>query len=114
VIFFIFSLLITALFLWIGANLAGIKGANFGKAILTALLSVVALTILGLFLSLIPFIGGFLGLLLGVLLSIYIIKAVFDTSWGKALLAWIFYVIAIVIAFFIIVFSGVVFFSSIF
>lgn len=114
VIFFIISLLITALFLWIGATLAGIKGASFGKAILTALLSVIGLTILGVFLSFIPFMGDFLGLLLGVLLSIFIIKAVFDTSWGKALSAWIFYVIAVMIAFFITLLSGFLFFSSMF
>jgi hypothetical protein len=96
--FLVLALLISAFFLWIGAKLAGIRGASFGKAVLAALVSVVALAILEIVLSLIPRIGGTLGLLLGILVSIYVIKAVFDTGWGKAILAWILYIAAIIVA----------------
>ena len=96
--FLVLALLISAFFLWIGAKLAGIQGASFGKAILAALVSVVALALLQIVLSLIPRIGGTLGLLLGILVSIYVIKAVFDTGWGKAILAWILYIVAIIVA----------------
>jgi hypothetical protein len=96
--FLVLALLISAFFLWIGAKLAGIRGASFGKAVLAALVSVVALAILEIVLSLIPRIGGTLGLLLGILVSIYVIKAVFDTGWGKAILAWIMYIAAIIVA----------------
>jgi hypothetical protein len=112
-LFFIIGLLITAFFLWIGVKLAGITGASFGKAVIAAVLSVIATIILSIILSLLPFIGGFLGLLLGILVSIYIIKVVFDTSWGKALVAWILYIVAMVITILITGVSGVVFFSSI-
>jgi hypothetical protein len=111
-VFFIIALLITAFFLWIGVKLAGIRGASFGKAIIAALLSIIATMILSIILSLLPFIGGFLGLLLGILVSIYIIRVVFDTSWGKALVAWILYIIAIIIAMLITGFSSFLFFSS--
>ena len=96
--FLVLALLISAFFLWIGAKLAGIREASFGKAILAALVSVVALALLQIVLSLIPRIGGTLGLLLGILVSIYVIKAVFDTGWGKAILAWILYIVAIILA----------------
>ena len=96
--FLVLALLISAFFLWIGAKLAGIREASFGKAILAALVSVVALALLQIVLSLIPRIGGTLGLLLGILVSIYVIKAVFDTGWGKAILAWILYIVAIIVA----------------
>jgi hypothetical protein len=96
--FLVLALLISAFFLWIGAKLAGIRGASFGKAVLAALVSVAALAILEIVLSLIPRIGGTLGLLLGILVSIYVIKAVFDTGWGKAILAWILYIAAIIVA----------------
>jgi hypothetical protein len=96
--FLVVALLLAAFFLWVGAKLAGIEGASFGKAILAALASVIALGLLEVILSLLPRSGGLIGLLLGVLVSIYIIKAVFDTSWGKAILAWILYIVAIIVA----------------
>lgn len=97
----ILLLVIAAFFLWIGAKLAGIQNATFGKAVVAALVSVIALAVLQVITSIIPFLGGLVGFLLGILVSIYIIKAVFDTSWGKALLAWILYVVAIIATVFI-------------
>ncbi len=97
----ILLLVIAAFFLWIGAKLAGIQNATFGKAVVAALVSVIALAVLQVIMSIIPFLGGLVGFLLGILVSIYIIKAVFDTSWGKALLAWILYVVAIIATVFI-------------
>ncbi|MBU7032945.1 MAG: hypothetical protein HXS53_10470 [Theionarchaea archaeon] len=113
-IFFIIALLITAFFIWIGAKLAGIRNASFGKAIIAALVSVIVLTLMVPLLSLTPLGGGLLGLLLGILISVYIIKAVFDTSWGKAILAWILYVVAVVIAIVIMGISGFFLFSNLF
>ncbi len=93
IIFLVVFLLIGALFLWVGAKVAKIAGATFGKAFLAALLGVVA----GLILGLVPAIGW----LLGIIAYIIIIKYVFNTDWGKAIIAWLIAFVASLIVGFI-------------
>ncbi len=80
-LFLVVMLLVAAFFLWVGAKVAGIKGASFLKAILAAFLGMIA----GIILNYVPGIGW----LLGIIAYIVIIKYVFNTDWGKAVIAWL-------------------------
>ncbi|MCC7572273.1 MAG: hypothetical protein KO464_02665 [Candidatus Methanofastidiosum sp.] len=100
---FIFLLLIGAIFIWLGTKLAGIEKASYGKAIICALVLSIASSILGVLLNSLKASMGFFGSLLAPLISLlatlWVIKSIYDTSWGKAFVAWIlvFVVIAILI-----------------
>jgi len=85
---------ISAIFIWLGAKLAGIKGATFGRSFWAALVSsflVWALTGIGA--ALFGF-GTVLGWIIGILITLVVLKKIFNTTWGKALLAWLFQGIA--------------------
>lgn len=94
-----FAVLISGIFMWIGARLAGVQRATLGRAILAAIASTaIAWIIRGLFAAALPFVGPFIGFLLGLLLVLVAIRVIFDTSFGKALLAWIFFILAQMVA----------------
>ncbi len=85
---------ISAVFIWIGAKLAGIRGATFLRSFWAALVSsflVWALTGLG---ATVFGFGTVAGWIIGVLITLFVLKIVFDTTWGKAFLAWLFHGIA--------------------
>ncbi len=86
--------LVSALFIWIGAKFAGIKGVTLWRSFLVALISSFLVWVAtGLGAALFGF-GAFLGWIIGALITLWIIKSFFKTTWGKALLAWIFQAIA--------------------
>ena len=85
---------IAGFFIWAGAKLAGIKKATIGKSILAAIACSFALW----FLTGLIFPFPFVGFLLGHLVCLWILQAIFDTTFGKAFLAWIFHFVAQVIA----------------
>lgn len=98
------ALVIEAVFIWIGARLAGVYPVTFGRCFKVAFFTVVitflaamALHLL-LVLHILPMLGPVAGWIIGVLISIYVIKAVFAVGFGRALVVWIFTVIAQVIA----------------
>lgn len=85
---------VSAVFIWMGAKLAGIGGATFGKSFWAALVSsffVWALTGIG---AAVFGIGTVAGWIIGVIITLFILKKIFNTTWGKALLAWLFQGIA--------------------
>jgi len=104
---FVATVIIGSFFMWIGAKMAGVQNAGFGKSILAAIAtSVITIIISGVF-SVVPVMGTVLGFLVGLLLSLFIIKAVYDTSFGKALLTWIFCIVAQIVAVIIVVALGI-------
>jgi len=92
IIAFVVSLIIGALFVWFGAKVAGVnkRRRTWGNAILVVILMLVLRILLG-------HIGGGIGELVGIIGSIAIIKYVYSTAWVKAIIAWIFMLIAIVV-----------------
>ena len=92
IIAFVLSLIIGALFVWFGAKVAGVnkRRRTWGNAILVVILMLVLRILLG-------HIGGGIGELLGIIGSIAIIKYVYSTAWVKAIIAWVFMLIAIVV-----------------
>jgi hypothetical protein len=95
---FALGAVLAGFFIWIGAKMAGVENAGFGKSIIAALGSSFIAWFMATILSIVPVIGTFLGLVLGLLFSIFVIKGVFSTSFGKAFLVWIFHVIAQILA----------------
>jgi hypothetical protein len=95
---FIITTIIAAFFMWIGAKLAKVEKATFGKAILAALAAAAITWVLFLLFNFIPVVGPMLGLIIGLILTIFAIKAIFSTTFGKAALVWLFNIIAVIIA----------------
>ena len=91
--------LLSAFFIWIGAKMAFIQKASFGRAIMAALACGMGSFLLSGILLFLPPIGPILGQVIGIMLSLFIIKAIFETSFGKAFLAWMFQIFAVIIAF---------------
>lgn len=95
---FIVVTIISALFIWIGAKLAGIEGATLIRSFWAALFSSVlvwAFTGIG---SAVFGFGTVVGWIIGVVVTLWVLKAIFKTTWGKAFLAWIFQGIAQLLA----------------
>lgn len=88
---------IAAIFLSIGASVAGIEGRSYGKAFIATGANFFASWILSAVLGFVGFNNGFIPFAFGVALSFFIIKTVFATSWPKAAGAWIVQVIATVL-----------------
>jgi hypothetical protein len=89
---------IAGFFIWVGAKMAGVRNATMGKSILAAVSCTLFVWILAAVFSVLPVVGTAVGFIVGLIACVWIIKAIFDTSTGKALLAWIFHFAAQVIA----------------
>lgn len=97
------SLLIASIFMHIGASMAGIKGRTFGMAIGA---TIVTFIVSGLLSLVIPVVGWVIGLIVCPM----IMMGIYDTSYGKAFLAYILYwIISIVggIAFVMLLVAGI-------
>src|SRR3990172_984430 len=89
---------IAGLFMWIGARLACVPSATFGRAIVAAVGSVFVSFLVAIVSGVIIPAGLILGYILGVIAAIFVIKEVFDTTFGKAFLVWIFHILAAFLA----------------
>ncbi len=95
----IFAVFISGIFMWLGASLAGIKRATLGRAIVVSLSGTAIVWIVGsLFALFLMPAGSLLGFLLSLLLVLLATRALFDTSFGKALLAWVFFLVGQIVA----------------
>lgn len=94
----VLAALIAGFFMWIGAKMAGVENATFGKAIWAAIATSIVTWLISALFSIIPGIGTIIGFFVGLLFSIGIIKSIFNTTGGKAFLVWIFNIVAQVIA----------------
>ena len=100
--------ILDSLFLHIGAKLAGVNSASFGKAVKASVACALSTLLLAIVFSWIPVAGTAVGFLIGLVLTILVLQASYATSFGKAFLLWMFNVAAQVIA----VFLGAVLFSN--
>jgi hypothetical protein len=103
---FVIGAIVTSVFIWIGALLAGVEGAGFVRAlavaVLNAIIGGVATVVLG-----VGAIPPPVGMLIGLVITLFLIKAIFGTTWGKALLTWVFAIIAEIIVVVLMVVGGV-------
>ena len=96
---FIFMVIIGGLFMWVAAKIARVERASFARAMVAAIATSFVGTLLWFLFSLVPVLGNLFGFILGLVISVLIIRAVFATSFGKALIVWIFNLIAAGLAF---------------
>lgn len=98
---FFFAIILGGLFMWIAAKISGVRRATFGRAILAA----IGTSFVSFFFSFVghfvPFLGNLIGFIIGLVLTILVIKGAFDTTTGKAVLVWIFNIVAVAIAVFL-------------
>ena len=90
----VLALLIATFFMWLGAKMAGVKNATFGRSFIAALGSAFITWFLSLALSFFPPVGPPIGFFVGLILVVFVIKGAYDTNFGKALLVWIFHLLA--------------------
>jgi hypothetical protein len=91
---FVLATIISGFFIMIGAKVAGVENAGFGKAFWAALLcSFFVWALTGIASAILAF-GSIAVWLIGLVITLLIIKWVFKTTWGKALLTWVFHGIA--------------------
>lgn len=88
-------MLIATLFMWLGAKMAGVKKATFGRSFIAAVGSAFLTWILSLLsLSFFPLVGPPIGFIIGLVLVIFVVMGAYDTTFGKALLVWLFHLLA--------------------
>lgn len=95
---FILMVILGGLFMWIGAKIVRVENSSFGRALVAAIGSSFVSVLAAFLFNLLPVIGNLFGFIIGLVLSIVAIKAAFGTSFGKAMLVWIFNLIATFIA----------------
>ncbi|AEK74011.1 hypothetical protein GQS_10590 [Thermococcus sp. 4557] len=101
---FLLALFIAALFLWMAAKLIGIQNASIGKAMIAILGGGILAAIVG---SLVGAVLGPLGPIAAFITNLWVIKAVFDTGWLRAFLAWILSAVIAAIVMGILAFLGI-------
>jgi hypothetical protein len=79
---FVFMVIISGLFMWFVAAIA----SSFVEVLIAFVFNAV------------PVLGNLIGFIIGLIVAILVIKAVFHTSFGKALLVWIFNILAALLA----------------
>jgi hypothetical protein len=94
----LFAVFLGGFFMWIAAKIARVEKSTFSRALLAAVTSSIVAIIVSFIFGVLPVIGNGLGFLAGLLFSILIIMWAFDTSFFKALLVWVFDIIAMIIA----------------
>jgi len=101
------SVLIGGFFVWLGAKMARVERGTFGRSILASIAATVASGLVSWLFSLFgdgtmwALIGG----IIGFVVVLWVFKSMFETSWGKAFLIWLFQLVAIAIAIIIAVFT---------
>ena len=95
---FILMVLIGGLFMWLAAKLVRVENASFVRALLAAIGSSFVSVLAAFLFNLLPVFGNLFGFIIGLICSILVIKGIFGTNFGKALLVWIFNLIATFIA----------------
>jgi len=109
----VIAAVIGGFFMWIGANLAGVGRGTFGRSIIAAVLAALVTWVVTAIFSYLPVFGYVIGFFLGIIFSIFVIQGVFGIRFAKALIVWLFYVIAQFVAVLLVgfVFGGALIYS---
>ncbi|MDD4857432.1 MAG: hypothetical protein PHD74_04910 [Candidatus Krumholzibacteria bacterium] len=91
---FILMVIIGGVFMWIASKMARVEKSGFARAMAAAIAAAFVEIFVSFLFNLVPVFGNFFGFIVGLLVSILVIKAIFGTSFGKALLVWIFNIVA--------------------
>ena len=95
IVFEIAFLVVTGLFIWIGAKIAQVRKASLARSVIVAVIIVIISSLIVL-----PFSGfAFFGLVISIFINIAVIKIVFSASWRRGLVTWVFSVISQILVF---------------
>ena len=94
----IIAVLVASFFMWIGAKIAGVERSGYGRAMVASIAAAFVTWLVSYVGTQIPAMPRVVGFIVGLILTIIVIQAAFSTRFGKALLVWIFNVLAQVIA----------------
>ena len=95
---FILMVIIGGLLMWVAAKIARVEKSSFARAMAAAIATSFVTVLASSLFKLVPVLGDLFGFIAGLVLAILVIKAVFGTSFGKALVVWIFHLVATGIA----------------
>ena len=91
------GVLVQSLIIHLAARLSGIRHATFGMAIKTCVVSTLLSIILSGVFSFIPGPGTLLGFLISLFLNLLILKSIYRTGWGRALIVWLMQVVVMIL-----------------
>jgi hypothetical protein len=91
---FILMVIIGGLLMWVAAKIARVEKSSFARAMAAAIATSFVTVLASSLFKLVPVLGDLFGFIAGLVLAILVIKAVFGTSFGKALVVWIFHLVA--------------------
>jgi hypothetical protein len=91
---FILMVLIGGFLMWIAAKIARVEKSSFARAMAAAVATAFIEMLVAFLFNLVPVLGNLFGFILGLVITILVIKTVFGTSFGKALVVWIFNIVA--------------------
>ena len=97
--------LLSTFFMWLGAKVSNVKKATFWRSLLAAIGSAIISGLISWLFAGFTGIGAVIGFLIGLGLALLVIKAAYETDYGKALLVWLFHLVAEVIAIIIAIFT---------
>lgn len=95
---FILMVIVGGFFMWVAAKIARVENSSFLRAITAAIATSFVTVLVSFIFKLVPVLGDFFGFIAGLVIAILIVKAVFRTSFGKALVVWMFHLVAVFIA----------------
>src|SRR3954467_10845405 len=75
--------------LHLGTTLAGVERTSYGRAMGTTAVGWIVGSVLAGILAVLHLNESFLALVLGAGVNLFVIKSMYGTSWGKALIAWV-------------------------
>ena len=104
-VLYLIYLLLGGFFMYMGAKWAKIKNVTYIKSFLCVIISIFAQWVFRLYYP------GRVGTIIGVIATLFLIEAIFETSFGKALLAWILTIVAEIIGVVVVflIFGAVIF-----
>ncbi len=88
---YVVSWIVAGLLMWIGAHVAGLAYPTIVRSLVAAICATLVTWMLA---ALLADSLGVWGFLVAICVTVIIIKAVFDTSWERAIAVWIFNAIA--------------------
>jgi len=97
-LFAVIAVILNSFFLHVGAKMAGVRRATFGRAVKASIACALSTLLLAMIFSWVPVGGTAVGFLIGLGLTILVLQASYSTSFGKAFLLWLFNVAAQIIA----------------
>jgi hypothetical protein len=97
ILVFVLTVIISGPVMWIVAKIARVEKSSFPRAMAAAIATAITEILVAFLLHFVPVFGFFFGFIVGLVVSIFVIKMFFGTSFGKALLVWIFFCAAVAI-----------------